>query len=172
MEGFLDPNEILNQLNLEQNMIACDLGCGAGGWAIPLAKKINKGRVIAIDILKEPLSVLKNKASANRLFNIDAVLFDIEQGVKLQDFSLDLVLIANFLFEVEQKEKILREAMRILKPKGKLLIVDWRANSIMGPKEGRISLEQVKKMSQDIGFKIDREIDAGAFHWGIILVKE
>mgnify|MGYP001611054209 FL=1 len=55
MNNFLNPTEILRQLELKKDMVACDFGSGSGGWAIPLAKILEEGRVYAIDILEEPL---------------------------------------------------------------------------------------------------------------------
>ena len=91
MEGFLNPNEVLNQLELSANMTAADFGSGSGGWAIPLAKRLEKGRVFAIDILEEPLSALKGKAALGKLSNIQTILADVEKGTKLLDGSCDLV---------------------------------------------------------------------------------
>ncbi|PIP24588.1 MAG: hypothetical protein COX33_01180, partial [Candidatus Nealsonbacteria bacterium CG23_combo_of_CG06-09_8_20_14_all_36_125] len=50
---FLNPSEVLKQLNLKKNMVAADFGSGSGGWAFPLAKKLEEGKVYAIDILEE-----------------------------------------------------------------------------------------------------------------------
>ncbi|GAH20696.1 unnamed protein product, partial [marine sediment metagenome] len=42
-QGFLNPSEVLKQLKLKKDMIAADFGCGSGGWALPLAKKLEEG---------------------------------------------------------------------------------------------------------------------------------
>ena len=47
---FLNPQEVLNHLELEGDMVAADFGSGSGGWAIPLAKRLKFGKVYAIDI--------------------------------------------------------------------------------------------------------------------------
>ena len=53
-------------------MIAADFGCGSGGWAIPLAKKLEEGKVYAIDILEEPLSALRARAKLEKI-TLDAL---------------------------------------------------------------------------------------------------
>ena len=70
MESFLDPKDVLKQLKLRKNITAVDFGSGSGGWAIPLAKKLEDGLVYAIDILKEPLSALEGRASLEKIENI------------------------------------------------------------------------------------------------------
>ena len=76
-KDFLDPQKVLDQLDLAPNMIAADFGSGSGGWAIPLAEKLTEGKVFAIDILKEPLSALEGKMRSKRILNIQTILYQI-----------------------------------------------------------------------------------------------
>lgn len=169
MEGFLNPNKVLREVRLRRNMIAVDFGCGSGGWVIPLAKELEEGRVLAVDILQEPLSALKAKAKLEKVSNIEIVSADIEKGTELFDNSADLVLMTNLLFQCEDKKRILEEGKRILKKGGKILVVDWELDSPLGPKEGRISSEEIKKISQSLGLKLKREFKASNYHYGLIL---
>lgn len=171
MTSFLNPNEILNQLDLEENMIAADFGCGSGGWVIPLSKRLKKGKVFAIDIQEEVLSALKGKAEIENIFNIEIIKQDLEKGSKLQENTLDLVLITNLLFQVEKKEEIIAEAKRVLKIGGKALIVDWLPEAIFGPRENRVSADEVKEIAKKIGLKLEKEFKAGIYHWGLIFSK-
>src|SRR4030042_3646299 len=173
MEGFLNPEEILKQLDLKSEMTAADFGSGSGGWAIPLAKILKEGQVFAIDVLEEPLSALRGKAGISNISNIEAIRADLEidNSSGLKDNSLDLILITNLLFQVEEKEKILEEAKRTLKKDGKILVVDWKESSTLGPKEGKISAEEIKKIAKDLGLKLDREIPAGDYHYGLVFTK-
>lgn len=171
MEGFLNPNEILEKLELREDMAAVDFGSGSGGWVIPLAKILKEGKVYAIDILEEPLSVLKGRAQIEKILNITTIRANIEseEGLKLADNSCDLVLITNLLFQIEEKEKVFSQAKRILKPGAKILVVDWKADSPLGPKEGRVLAEDVKKLAKKFNFAVKKEFPAGAYHWGLIL---
>ena len=176
MEGFLNPQEVLNQLKIEGDMIAADFGSGSGGWAIPLAKKLKFGKVYAIDILEEPLSALKSKAEIQRVYNIETINCDVEKEVKLPDSSCDLVLLTNLLFQVEDKKRVLTEAKRVLKKGGEILVVDWLPEAPQGPKpqgqkEGKISAEEVKKIAKDIKLKLEKEFQAGIFHYALIFTK-
>lgn len=173
MNGFLNPEQVLKQLKLKKTMIAADFGSGSGGWTFPLAKKLEEGKIYTIDILEEPLSALKARAKLEKIFNIETIRSDVEDrnGSKLIDNSCDLVLMTNLLFEAENKEQVLEEGKRVLKPGGKILVVDWKLDTPMGPKEGRISPEEVKKTAKEIGLKVEKEFEAGTFHYGLIFVK-
>ena len=171
MEGFLNPNEVLNQLKLLGEMIAADFGSGSGGWAIPLAQRLKFGKVYAIDILEEPLSALKSKAEIQKVYNIETINSNVEKGIKLPDLSCDLVLLTNLLFQIEDKKRVLTEAKRVLKKGGKILVVDWLPEALQGPREGRVSPDEVKKMAEDLNLKLEKEFKAGVFHYGLVFTK-
>lgn len=171
MEAFLNPAKILKELRLRKNMTAVDLGCGSGGWAIPLAKDLEEGRVIAVDILEEPLSALKARIKMEKILNIETVLADAEKGTDIFENSVDLVLMTNLLFQCEDKKGILEEGKRIIKKSGKILVVDWSPESPIGPKEGRISSEEVKALAQAAGLEAKKEFKASSYHYGLILEK-
>lgn len=171
MEEFLNPQQILNQLELRADMVAADFGCGSGGWVIPLAKKLEEGKVYALDILREPLSALEGKAKAEKILNIETAIADVEEGTKLLPESCDLVLMTNLLFECDDKTKVLAEGKRVLKPGGKILVVDWRSEAAMGPQENRVSPEEVKKIAQDLGLKLEKEFSAGSYHYSLVFSK-
>jgi ubiquinone/menaquinone biosynthesis C-methylase UbiE len=169
-QEFLNPVNILNQLYLREDTVACDFGCGSGGWVVPLAKILSKGKVFAVDILQEPLSALEEKLRREKLFNVSPMLADAEKGVKIMEDSVDLVLLTNILFQAEERNKILEESKRILKSEGKALVVDWKPESPVGPRE-RVSKEDAIKLAAQTGLGLEKEIEAGKYHWGVIFVK-
>ncbi len=172
MDGFLNPNNVLNQMVLRSDMSGADLGCGSGGWAIPLAKKLKDGIVFAVDLLAEPLSALSGKAQMEKVGNIRAIRADVEKEVReIGPQSIDLVLATNLLFQAENKKEIILEAKRILKPAGKLLIVDWQAGAPSGPKGKEVSPAEIKKITEEAGFKFEQELDAGSWHFALVLLK-
>lgn len=173
MEEFLNPAAILKQLGLRKDAIAADFGSGSGGWALPLAKKLEDGKVYAIDILAEPLSALQSKAILEKISNIETIKSDIEseQGSTLSGSSVDLVLITNLLFQAQKREKIFEETKRILKDNGEVLVVDWKKEAPFGPLEGRIPEGEVKKIAEKFGFKLKKEFAAGKYHYGLVFEK-
>ncbi len=169
MEDFLNPSQVLKKMELRQDMIAADFGSGSGGWVLPLAKHLEKGKVYAIDILEEPLSALEAKIKAEKISNIKTIKADIEQGSTLPNNSCDLVIMTNLLFQVENIEKVLSEGKRVLKKEGRILAVDWKKDAAFGP-EKRVSPERVKEIAKEIGLEVEKEFGAGLYHWGLTLV--
>lgn len=172
--AFLNPEQILANLELRENMRAAEFGCGAGKFVLLLGKKLNEGRVYGVDIQVEPLSVLKSRAQADRIFNIETIQGDLEQdrGSTLPDNSLDFVLIPNLLFQVRNQKAVINEARRILKPGGELLVIDWNPEGSFGPsKQERFPANNVKEIAEELGLKMKKEFEAGDFHYGLIFSK-
>jgi len=171
MAEFLNPEKVLKKLKLKNNSIAADFGCGSGGWVIPLSKILFRGKIFAIDILEEPLSVLRSKLKREKIYNVELRRADVEKGVPLLSESVNLVLMTNLLFECENKEKVLEEAKRILKKGGKILIVDWKEEAAdIGP-ERKVPIEEIKEIAKKLELKVEKEFEASSFHYGLVLVK-
>jgi len=169
MVEFLNPEKILEKLELNKEMIAADFGCGSGGWAIPLAKRVKW--VYAIDLLEEPLSALRSKMKMEKLFNIDPLRANVEEKTTLLSESCDLVLMTNLLFQVENLEKVFKEAKRVLKKGGKILVVDWKKDNPLTKEIEWVDFEKVKKIAKELGFELKEEFEAGTFHYSLIFVK-
>jgi ubiquinone/menaquinone biosynthesis C-methylase UbiE len=171
VDEFLNPQKILETIPLRENMVACDLGSGSGGWTVPLAKILKTGVVYAVDILEQAISALNARIDRERIVNIKPILSDAEKGVKITNSTVDFVLLSNILFESDDKEAILKEAKRLLRPEGLALIVDWKEDSPIGVREKRVSFDEIRSLLNNLGLKIEREFDAGKFHWAILIKK-
>ena len=174
MVSFLEPQKIIKQIDLKEDWRVAEFGCGTGGFTIALARALLKGIVYALDIQEGPLSALTSRARLEGLPNIKTIQCDLEepQGSTLQDDSLDLVLVTNILFQLENKKTMLKEARRIVRVGGKVIIIDWKTDSPFGPVQGRVSLKEVQEiMLIKLDMKLVEEIDAGTYHWGAIFIK-
>jgi len=173
---FTDPVKNLRQFGIGEDMIVVDLGAGTGFYSVALTKMVPKGKVYAIEIIKDFLATIKNKAKDLHLNNIECLWGNVEKigGTNLGDDVADAVVASNIISHLENKERFINEIKRILKPGGKVLIVDWsthlsKADSLL---KKIISKEEVKKMFEELNFTSEREIDAGESHYGIIFKKQ
>jgi len=173
MGTFLDPKKVLDQLELGPDMVAADFGCGSGGFTIPLAQRLKKGLVHALDIQEAPLSHVKGYFLANNINNIKVVRCDLEKpgASAIPDNSLDSVVIANILFQSENKDAIINEAERVLKRGGRLLVVDWLPSA---PKElikKGASRRSIRQAAQGVDLKLEKELEAGDWHFALLFKK-
>lgn len=175
--AFLDPQNNIQQFELGEGMIVADLGAGSGFYTIASARAVgSEGRVYAVDVQKDFLDRIKTSANVENLFNIEVIWGDIEKigGTKLAEMSVDAVIISNTLFQVEDKDNFLTEVNRILRPKGKVLVIDWSDSfSGMGPHpESVITEAQAEELFKNKGFQVEKQISAGDNHYGIIFRKK
>ena len=105
---------------LNYNVVA-DLGAGEGTLAQLLAQRAK--HVIAVDHSKKMVAFGKRLAKENGLKNLDYRLGDIEDP-PIDDKSVDLAFLSQALHHAANPERALREAHRILKPRGRLVILD------------------------------------------------
>ena len=173
MAEFLKVEEILDNLDLKEDMLGAEFGCGSALFTTALARKLAKGKVCALDIQEEKLSALKGRLAHENIGNVSLVHCDLEMknGSTLHDNSLDIVLIPNILFQAENKYAIMEEGKRILKPGGQLLVVDWLKKGPFSPKEGMVSPDEIKKMAEKLDLSLKKDFAAGDYHYGLLFVK-
>ncbi|MDR3519571.1 MAG: class I SAM-dependent methyltransferase [Candidatus Pacebacteria bacterium] len=169
---FSDPIKNLKAFGLREDNIVADLGAGTGYYSLAAGEIVSRGKVYAVEIQKDFLSKIKNKINEARLHNIETIWGNVEKigGTKIADNAVDAVIASNILFQVEDKEKFIDETRRILKPKGRVLFIDWAESSIMG-RTSIIPKDKARIMFEKKGFILEREIDVGEHHYGMILVK-
>lgn len=176
MNTFSDPRTIVEQLDIIGGHHIADLGAGSGAYALALAEKFKNNtdtKVFAVDVQKELLSRVESEAEHRGLHSVHGVWGDIEvpKGTKLRDGSIDLVIIANTLFQVEHKQGLMTEVKRILKPEGKMVIIDWSESfGNIGPKEDHVITEaSAKSLCEESGFAFRKSLDVGEHHYGFVV---
>lgn len=174
---FSDPEKNIEQFELGKGTYVADFGAGSGFYSFAASEAVGpSGRVYAIDVQKDLLEKLKNEAkNVRKLHNVDIVWADLEHlgGTRLRENSIDAVIAANLFFQLENKDNACLEIMRILKPGGRVLFIDWASSfGGMGPQAHHVfTEEQAKKLFEKHAFKFDRSISAGAQHYGMIFRK-
>lgn len=174
--GFMDPIRTTELMEVEAGSTLADFGCGAGYLTFPLAKTIgDQGRVYAIDVLEGALEHIASRARLENIRNIIPVRANLEHvgTTGIDDASVDTVVISNILFQTDAPEHVLSEAYRILKPSGRLIVIDWRPDNApmrMGRKNR--SAEEMTAFVRENRFVLAREFAPGETHYGLVFQKE
>ena len=173
---FIDPPRVIDQLEMRSGIMVADFGCGTGYFSIPIAKKIGKeGVVYSFDIVPQKLEAVASQAKTLGITNIitKRVNLENEEGSKLGAESVDWVIMKDVLFQNKLKGNMFKEAKRILKPDGKVLVVEWKAgDSSIGPDSKlRVSRDEINSLVNENELVIIKDVEAGDFHYGLILAK-
>ncbi len=173
MNSFSVPSENVLQMGLHAGMKVGDFGAGSGHYARAAAAIVGtNGKVYAIDVQEDILKHLKLNTHEQHQRIIETVWGDIEKtgGTHLQDASLDAVILANTFFQIENRFGLVKELQRVLKPGGKLLVVDWTGSfGGMGPAAERIIPEHdAEAFFVQAGFIKVKAFHAGPHHYGIV----
>lgn len=175
---LVDADKILQELGIAERMKIADFGCGGRAYfTLHAAKLIGKeGLVYAIDILKGNLQSVEDLAKFYGLKNVKTIWADLEMigSTKIVSSTIDLVIITNLFFQTKKHREIFKEAQRVLKSDGKIFVADWKKiSSPLGPPvEMRISPEQIKKTVEGTCLKIEKEFEAGPYHFGLVFLKK
>ena len=108
-------------LRLMPPMIIADLGAGEGAFALLLAQRATK--VIAVDTSAKMIEVGREQALRNGVKNVEYRLGDMEE-LPIEDGSVDLVFFSQSLHHALHPDRAVQEAWRILKPGGRIVILD------------------------------------------------
>jgi len=142
-----NPEKILKPY-IKPGMVVLDLGCGPGFFTIEMAKLLNgQGKVVAADLQDGMLEIIRKKIRSTELEQRVELHKCKNQSVGVTE-KVDFILAFYMIHEVPDQDKLFQELKSILKPKGKIFIVE--PNFHVSKKLFNEMLERVK----NIGFEI------------------
>lgn len=152
---MLPPDELLGMLDIQRDHTIADIGCGPGYFTIPAAR-LSNAPVYGVDVSSEMLRLLKEKAEDEGITNI-AFVESTAEHTTLPEASVDCVICSLVLHEVDNLLQTLSEFKRILRPHGKLLLIEWEKTAMeMGPPVAhRISSQTLVETVQAVGFRAE-----------------
>ena len=168
----LPPVETLKKLGLKTTDSVADIGCGIGYFTIPAAQMIGDNCAYALDTSPEMLAEVELRSTAAGIKNIETVK-TAELDLLIPDESVSFGLMVNVIHEIVDKIQFLEEISRIIKPGGKLAVIDWeKAETEMGPPiDHRIAKEEVVSMLEELGFHWQQTLSFTENFYGLVLVK-
>jgi predicted methyltransferase len=170
-----DPAGVLRALGIRPGMVVVDLCCGDGYFTAPLAKIVD-GQVHAVDIDPAMIEQTRAAVEAAGTSALSLLCADARDLPALLPGHADCVLIANTFHGVPGKTAMACTAAAVLRPGGRLAIVNWRPlprehtvvlGKPRGPKsEMRMSPDDVRAVVEPGGFVLEQVVDLPPFHYG------
>jgi ubiquinone/menaquinone biosynthesis C-methylase UbiE len=157
----LNPAGTLARIGIGTHEVFCDIGAGSGIFTVAAAR-MTDGIVHALEIDDEMLGLIRQKANAAELGNINAV--KVEAGkFPVGDSEVDLALLVTVLHEIDDKPSFLAESRRILKSGARMAVIEFFGTETpMGPPlQHRISREDAVNAMELAGFAPIDSFDLG-----------
>jgi ubiquinone/menaquinone biosynthesis C-methylase UbiE len=152
--AWLRPDLILDALSLRPGLRLLDFGAGPGYFSLPIARRINSsGGVVAADVEPLLLELLRQRAAEAGVEGIVPIVCD-HHALPFHDGVFDRVLMSLVLHEVDEPERLLDEAFRVVATGGQAVLVEWRPGQTEHgpPADHRISPAQATHKLRTAGF--------------------
>ena len=135
-------SKMIEALKLKPGDVVADVGAGSGTITFRLCDKVGpKGKVHAVDVQKEMVDLLKQRAKARKLANIEIVQ-GTETDPKLPAAAIDLILMVDVYHEFSHPFEMTEAMVKALKPGGRMVFVEFRME------DPKVPIKLVHKMSE------------------------
>ncbi len=152
------PARVIEALALRPGQSVADVGAGTGYFSVRLAKSPAVPKVFAVDIEKSMVDYIHQRATKEGLKNITVVQGAADR-TNLPE-AVDLVLVVDTYHHIANRRAYFWELRKLLKPGGRLAIIDFRKDSPEGPPvEFRFTPEEITGELSKAGFTFDARHD-------------
>jgi ubiquinone/menaquinone biosynthesis C-methylase UbiE len=151
---------LLKNLAVKPGMVVADIGAGSGYHSALLSKMVGTGKVFAVDVEPEMIAYLNARIKQEKLSRIVPIL-STEQKVPLPENTIDMMLLVDVYHEFSFPYEMALSMRAALKPGGKLVLVEFRAEDPTVPIKTihKMSEAQAIKEFKAAGFSFDKNID-------------
>ncbi|MDO9554766.1 class I SAM-dependent methyltransferase [Rhodonellum sp.] len=151
----------IKNLPIDKNSVVADIGAGSGYYTFRIAPKVPEGKVYAVEIQDPAIQYLKERSKAMGFDNVITVKGS-EKSPNLPENAIDLAIMVDVYHELLHPQEVLQEIRKSLKPDGKLLLIEYRAEDpkVMIKRLHKMSVKQVTKELGANGFRL---IENGQF---------
>lgn len=150
---------LIFNLGLEPDYVVADIGAGTGYFTFPVSGRVPDGKVLAVDIQLEMLSIIEQRKAAGLTEaswqNIETVL-GTEDNPNLPENTVDLIFMVDAYHEFAYPREMGEALVRALKPGGRIALVEYRAEDRNVP---------IKRLHKMLEAQARKEMEALGLTW-------
>jgi ubiquinone/menaquinone biosynthesis C-methylase UbiE len=146
------PDKVVEQMNLKPTDAVADVGAGTGYFSFRFAARVRQGKVFAVDLQPQMLSIIEQRKQQLKTENVVAVQ-GTETDVKLPAASVDVVFFADVYHEFSYPREMMESILRALKPGGRVIQIEYRGEDPDVPikRVHKMTVEQCRKEMAAVG---------------------
>lgn len=148
------PEQLLQQLSINNSDTILDLGAGTGFLTIPAAKVTN-GLVYALDVDPTMLQIIRSKANDEGYKNIRTIQGEMKD-LPLSANSMNIVLASLVLHEINPLPETLQFINQVLKAEGKFVCVELEEEGNLSHHHPRITSSVMEQELKQAGFEVNK----------------
>lgn len=157
-DAWQKPDEVIAALNLPKNARVADIGSATGYFSTRIAKVVSDGKVYGLDVESSMVEYLNARAEKEELTNLTSQLAAFDDP-KIPE-PVDLIIIVNTYHHLEARKVYFAKLADKLKPDGRIVIVDFKRESKMGPPmEMKVGTDGVTAELGAAGYKLAAKHD-------------
>ncbi|MES2376633.1 MAG: class I SAM-dependent methyltransferase [Bacteroidota bacterium] len=149
-----NTKKAIANLPITPGSVVADIGAGTGYYTFPIAAKVPKGKVYAVEIQQSAIAYLERRSKQLNLNNV-IVVKGGEKSPNLPDNAIDLAIMVDVYHELSYPHEMLQSILRSLKPGGKLLLLEYR---------GEDPAVEIKPLHKTTIAQLNKELNANGFH--------
>ncbi len=164
---LVDSEVVFAELALKRDELFLDVACGTGRYTLAAADRLGgKGRIVAVDLWAEGIETLRSEGKRLGLGGIRGEVSDVTRRLPLEDGAVDVALLATVLHDLVEEGTeagALKELSRVLRPGGRLVIIEFeKVDSRPGPPMAiRLAPAEVEGLVAPCGFALARQSAVG-----------
>jgi ubiquinone/menaquinone biosynthesis C-methylase UbiE len=149
------PDQVVAQMELKPDHVVGDIGAGTGYFSFRLSARVPQGKVYAVDIQPEMLSLITARRKTQKIENIVTVQ-GTETDVRLPENTIDAVLMVDAYHEFSYPREMMESIVKSLKPGGRVILIEYRGE------DPDVPIKRVHKMTVA---QARREMEAAGLTW-------
>lgn len=154
--NILNVSEVCKFFGLDEVRVMVEIGAGTGLFAEAFLYSIPESICYGLDISLAMLDWMSEHRVPRLNGRLEVGLME-ESKIPLEDDFADLIFMITVHHELEEPVALLKDAYRVLKPGGKIMIADWRQDARPNDRDHFYEIEEIKLHLQDAGFQEIRE---------------
>ena len=135
------PQKLIELMDPRPTDVVADVGAGTGYFTFRIAPSVPEGKVLAVDVQPQMLAMLRRTAERRGVKNVEPVRGKVDDP-NLPEAGVDVALMVDAYHEFEHPREMMQGIVRGLKPGGRVVLVEYRAE------DPDVPIKPLHKMSE------------------------
>ncbi len=146
------PQQVVEQMKLKPTDVVADIGAGTGYFTFRMSRVVPQGKVYAVDIQPEMLSIIEERKKTGQIVNVVGVL-GTEMDTKLPVGVVDVALLVDAYHEFSYPREMMESIWKSLKPGGRVVEIEYRGEDPKVPIKPlhKMTVAQARKEMAAVG---------------------